>query len=216
MVPFPRLPNVLLFLPLLVAVSMAAHAATLTAGSADVEPNDANVGIALTLSSATGEQVSGVQFDLFCSENVARLTAMQPGPVAVLAGKSVSYNRVEPGRYRAIVAGLNQNVIADGEVVSLVFEVTSQPPNGPQPVAIEGLVMSDPNGRAVPSSAVAGELRVTGGVPPDDNHPRCGCTEASASDKSIPAQQAAGTLTIAVFSIAIVSLRRRRFPGRFH
>lgn len=216
MAPSSRPLNRFLFYPLLVAISAASGAATLTAGSADVKPNDANVGIALALISTAGEHVSGIQFDLVCSENVARLTAMQPGPVAVLAGKSVSYNRVEQGRYRAIVAGLNQNVIGDGEAVSLLFEVTAQPPDGPQPISIEGLVMSDPNGRAVPSSAVAGELRVTGGVPPDGDHPRCGCTKADASNRAIPPQQAAGALAIALFSIVVLSFLRRCPAGPFH
>lgn len=205
-----------LFLLLLALLPATGPAATLAASSADVEPGDVNVAIALTLASSPGEKVSGIQFDLVCSENVAQLTAMQPGTAAVLAGKSVSYNRVEPGRYRAIVAGLNQNVIGDGEVVSLVFEVSTQPPDGSQPISIEGLVMSDPNGRSVPSMAVPGELRVSGGVPPNGDHPQCGCANGCASDKAAPPYRAAGSLVVVLASIVAAPLFRRRTASPFH
>ena len=192
----PSAPGIALGLSLL--MSFHAFAATLATGTADVGPGDAGVQVPLTLTLETGDHVSGLQFDLLCEERVALLTAMQAGPVATAAGKSVSFNRIQAGRYRAIVAGLNQNLMASGVTVIASFDVASRPPNGEQPLQLEGLVMSDPSGHAVPSTAIAGVLHVTGGVP-DDEEPPCGCASAAGQGPHAPPPDAvlAGVLTCA-------------------
>lgn len=154
-------------------------AATLSAGSVDVHPKDADVNVTLTIASASGESVSGVQFDIELAEDVAIVTAMDAGAAAVAAVKSVSFSKVGTGRYRAIVAGLNQNVIQDGELVLMRLDVGAAPPDGAQPLEITGLVMSDPNGKAVSATAESGTVNVIGGVPSDDDG--CGCAKGSIS-----------------------------------
>jgi len=166
--------SVFLVLPLVFLGSLA-PAATLSIGTAQVRPKEAGIEVAMTFAAEAGEQVSGIQFDLLFSENVAALSAMRTGAAAAAAGKSVSFNQIAAGRYRALVAGLNQNIIGDGVVVVLVFDVGAAPPNGLQPLDLDGLIMSDPNGFRVPATGISGVLDVVGGVPDWGNCPNCGC-----------------------------------------
>lgn len=160
---------------LLFACAQSAIGATLSVGTAEVHPKDAGIEVAMTFAAGQDEHVSGVQFDLLCSESVAALSSMRAGPAAVAAEKSVSFNRIAAGRYRAIVAGLNQNVIGDGVLVVLVFDVSVAPPDGPQPLDLDDIVMSDPNGFSVPATGTPGVLDVIGGVTDGGNCPNCGC-----------------------------------------
>jgi len=156
-----------------------AAAATLDVGAAQAHPNDSGVEVAVTFAAQPGDNVAGVQFDLLFSEAVAALTNVRPGPAAVDAGKSVAFNRLAAGRCRVIVAGLNQNVIADGVLAVLVFNVAAAAPNGPQPLNLDGLVMSDPNGLNVPATGNPGTLEVIGGVTDGDTCNACGCARGA-------------------------------------
>jgi hypothetical protein len=94
--------------------------------------------------------------------SVSNVTA---GAAASSAGKDVSFSTLEAGKVRVIFAGLNQNVIPDGVIANVLLDVASSASGGEQPLTLSGVLLSDPDGLAVPSTAVSGSIDVAAAVP---------------------------------------------------
>jgi hypothetical protein len=181
-------------------VLLGAHApaATVAVGSAEARAGDTGVAIVFTLTLQPGELVSGIQFDLVFAAEALELTSLAEGPVAVAASKSVSFTETSPGRVRAIVAGLNQNVMEAGVVVEGLFNVPVRAPNGRHTLALENLVLSNPAGRAVPATPEHGVVAVSGGTDPAP--PGCGCgTLGPKHGSSWPALTVYATLALLLY-----------------
>ncbi len=194
------------------AAAATAHAATLTAGTAEATPHTANVRIAVTLDTEANDAISGIQFDLTFDPAAAALKDITAGPAAEDAQKSVSFNTIEQGRSRVIVAGLNQNLIGQGTLASMHFDIPEHAINGTHPIALDNIVMSDPRGRAVPATATAGAITITGGADPPPPTPGCGCGTTDGRGKT-----GASTALLAALALVLgthaAKLRRRYDSG---
>jgi uncharacterized protein (TIGR03437 family) len=117
--------------------------------------------LTVTLSQA-GYPISAVQFDVQCPDT-AHISAVAPGWAASVAGKSLVTLPISPQRWRVLVYGLNQLVLADGPVAVLTLQFQSGSPSGRHAVSLDGLNLSTPQGMAVLADAVAGAVIVGGG-----------------------------------------------------
>ncbi len=148
------------FLAALLVAAGEAHSATLTAGQGSGLPGAADVPVSISLAAAAGQQVAALQFDLLFSSSVLSLPQVSVGAAAQAAGKSVSQSVVRSGRVRVIVAGLNQNAIADGIVAEAHFSIAAAAPDSVEAIAFTGVVLASPAGLSVPASAQAGAVTI--------------------------------------------------------
>jgi hypothetical protein len=99
---------------------------------------------------AQGAQVAGLQFDVLYNPSALSLSSAQAGSAAILASKDIfAFNLVSPGDTRFIIVGLNPNVIGNGSMADLKFQVSSTAPAGPYNLSLSGIVGSDASGHAV-------------------------------------------------------------------
>ena len=96
-----------------------------------------------------GAQVAAIQFDVLYNPSALSLSSAQAGSADTLASKSLSFNTGSPGDTRFIISGLNQNVIGNGSVADLKFQVSSNAPAGPYNLSLSGILGSDAFGHAV-------------------------------------------------------------------
>jgi hypothetical protein len=98
---------------------------------------------------AEGALVSALQFDVLHDPNALGLTSQTAGSAATAAGKNLDFNTLVPGNTRFVISGLNQNIIGNGSVTDLTFQVSLNAPPRPYPVFLSGILASDPNGNPV-------------------------------------------------------------------
>ncbi len=91
----------------------------------------ATVQVPVHLYSFGGAQPAGLQLGLDFNPAVLTFRQASAGPVATAAGKSAQANSPSAGNLRLIVFGLNQNVMSDGIVAYLEFQIAA----GAAPVA---------------------------------------------------------------------------------
>jgi hypothetical protein len=156
----------------LIAAIGTCFAATLTVGQNSAIPSQNGVSVPVSLSSGVGEQVAAAQFDIMFSSAILVLSDATAGPAASSAGKDISFSTVEPGRVRLIIAGFNQNVIPDGIIANALFNVNRDAPGGEESLSLSGVLLSDPNGVAVPSESVPGRVSIAAVVPTGGNGAR--------------------------------------------
>ncbi len=102
--------------------------------------------VRIVLTPGPAEEVGGLQFDLQWSGAPATVDRVETGAAARTASKEINYNLLAPGRFRAIVAGMNRNSMLAGPVAQIWF-------SGPVPGGLEltGVILSDPFGNRVPA-----------------------------------------------------------------
>lgn len=165
------------------ALGGAGFAATTTVGAQDAAPGERRVRLPVTLALSPGEEVGGLQFDLVFDANALGLQEVATGPAAKAASKDVFSSPLSSGRVRVLIAGLNQNTIADGVVADAFFEVAARARAGSHPIAVRSVVLSDPFGNAVPTHRADGAITVRGKDPagPAQESARGGCFGGVAS-----------------------------------
>ncbi len=147
-----------IFAMLLVALVIggAARAATLTV-MAPVSDTDADQGVVpIRLLAGPGERVCAVQFDVrfdASEAGVAETYAFLAGEAAKSANKQVSFARIDSRTVRVIVAGFNQNIIPDGDLVLVRQESESRNPEALQSADLARIKLSDPNGGRIAATA---------------------------------------------------------------
>ncbi len=204
-------------LPAVVLAAAAAGAASLEGSRDAAEPGGASE-ITVSFAHRSREQVSGIQFDLAVDAPPLSLSAAVAGAAASQAGKAVSSNELEPGRYRILVAGLNQNILGAGVVAELTLAVAGDAAPGAYPVRLANVIMSDPSGGRVSATAEDGAIEVTGEAegeaegeaPP----PGCQCAGA-APTRSSSAGGLSGVLVTGLLLVA-ASVPRRLFQRARH
>ncbi len=87
---------------------------------------------------------------------------MTVGAAARAAAKSLNFWDLAPGQRRFVIAGLNQNPLADGVLANLFANVTSTAPAGAYPLKLLNVVASDPSAQAVAVQTVDGAVTVQG------------------------------------------------------
>jgi hypothetical protein len=138
-------------------------AGTVTLGNADAASGDTALEVPLHFIAESGEEVAGIQVDIFFDGAALEITAAYDGASAIAADKDVRLNLLDDNTVRIIVAGFNQNVLSDGEVASIEFSISTDAAPGTYPVVLEELLLSDPFGQNISSTAVNGSITVTSG-----------------------------------------------------
>lgn len=134
------------------------QAATLSVGQASGTAGDLGITLPISLASAAGESVSGIQFDLLFDSSVLSVSQVATGAAADAAGKSASYSVVASGQIRVIIAGLNQNVIGDGVVATASLGIATSAATSTQEVSFSGALLASPSGQAVTVTTQNGSI----------------------------------------------------------
>jgi hypothetical protein len=93
---------------------------------------------------AEGAQVTALEFGVLYDPSVLSLSDAQAGSAATL-GSSTLF----PGDTRFLISGVKQNVIGDGSVADLTFQVSLNAPAGPYNLSLSGIVGADADGNVV-------------------------------------------------------------------
>lgn len=147
--------------------SSSGLAATLTVEETRGVPQQVNLGVPVSFASATGEYVSGVQFDLLFDAGVFILGTVEGGEAASEADKDIVFSEVAPGTVRVMVAGMNQNIIPDGVLARARLDVSPDTARGVYPVGVANLSCCDQFGDPLIADGVAGRIIVIDGWPPE-------------------------------------------------
>ena len=123
---------------------------------------EALVDITYVSSQQIGTELASVQFDVRYDSPALDVSAAL-GPAADASVKTLWTSRPEPGKTRILIAGLNQNTLADGVIARLKVQVAADFPAGLYSLDLEGLVASNPAGNPVFVPSTGGSVAVLGG-----------------------------------------------------
>lgn len=123
--------------------SFAAYAGSLYLGPPTVE--DANYVFPVLLGDSDGT-VAALDFRLRYDPAVFEPVGTAMGASAAEAGKQVAANTPYPGEHIVVVMGLNQSVMAAGEIARVAMRNLEVPESGETALDIIDPAMSDPNG----------------------------------------------------------------------
>jgi hypothetical protein len=138
-----------------------AFGATVTMESGTINPGYELANLAITLTLEPGDEVASGQWDLTFDISSLNLYAVQTGPAAEAAGKTVSFSELNEGTIRILVTGLNMDAVPDGVLARVLFAADSRTVEGESPLTLNNAILSNPYGTEVSSSAVSGVLTLT-------------------------------------------------------
>jgi hypothetical protein len=104
--------------------------------------------VPVTIAAEAGEEIASLQFDMHFDDATFDLVDVVPGESSSDALKQVIYSVRSPGVIRVIVAGLNQNVIRDGNIATVLLAPDAEDAV-PQTLSLDSIVISDPFGERV-------------------------------------------------------------------
>ncbi len=131
----------------LVVLSTTAYAGTLTPGKPTVESDRYEVPIYLN---GAGNQVAALDFALVYDPAIFRPVSISPGGAAEAAGKLVTANAPEPGKYIVVMMGFNQTSVANGEVARVVLERVGASAKGETTLSVKDPSLSTADGAELP------------------------------------------------------------------
>ena len=137
---------------LIVAVASGGWAGSVQPGAVTVEEWECQVPLLL---SGGENQVAALDFHLVFDPVVFEPVAAEPGPAALRAGKMVTANAVEPGRFIVVVLGLNQTPLEDGLVAVVLLRRIGGQDGGVTMVAVQQPTLASWDGKALPSEGGA-------------------------------------------------------------
>lgn len=150
--------------------------AVLSVASGSGLPGATGVSIPVSLTSQGGAHVAGLNFDLnFDASRVEVPTgtcngiAVALGSAAASADKSISCSHPSSSSVRVIIFGLNTNVISDGPVAVVTFDVLAGAAPGTFALTLSNWAASDPDGQGVPVTTSDGSFTVL--TPPATSTP---------------------------------------------
>jgi len=113
--------------------------------------------VPITLDNSPGYDISAILTDISYDSSVFENPTVQIGPAGSAADKDVLFNEISPGILRIGVSGLNQNLIGDGVVAYVIFDIKAD-------AAIDQSTLqnspeaSDPSGNDVPIEGENGTI----------------------------------------------------------
>lgn len=145
---------------MLLAIAISAHCADLS-----VDLVSAQVGSAVPIMvrfAAGGIPVSALQFDLSYDSTIGIWAVADAATIR--AGKDLYSADIERSRRRFLLAGLNQNSLADGSIVALTALAGGNAIAGTYALRLSNLIASDQQGNIIPITSTDGSLTVNGGA----------------------------------------------------
>ncbi len=131
----------------------ASHVVAVTLGLQSIVTLDqtTEVQLPIQLDTQPGDVVASLQFDIHFDNEQFQFRRVETGAAAAQADKSAHFNPIRPDVIRVVVAGLNRNVIAPGILARVVFDRVSGE-SGTTSLRMDGAILSDPFGTAVPAT----------------------------------------------------------------
>src|SRR3970040_726760 len=132
-----------LFLTLASTASAGAPSALIDVGNGSGNPGDTGIVVAVSLASDPGANVASLDFDLSFDSSRLAYVSTATGPAASAAVKDAQGNLISPGTIRVIVFGLKTNVIGDGVVAIISFNVLGGAAPGDSSLSLSNTTVSD-------------------------------------------------------------------------
>ena len=140
-----------------ILVSATVYAGTLTPGKPRVESDRYEVPIYLN---GAANEVAALDFSLAYDPAVFQPVSISPGAAASAAGKLVTANLPEPGKYIVVMMGFNQTPVANGEVARIVLERVGSAPQGETKLTVGDTTLSTWEGVELPAEGGSAALTV--------------------------------------------------------
>lgn len=137
-----------------------AFAGRLELGNAQVDGD--LVTIPINLTGDVGEGVAAMDFQMRYDPQVLEPVEAGVGPAASQAGKQVSQNSSDPGSYTLVIMGLNQGVMQQGEVASVVMRRVGDAAGGTSNIRIVETTFASLAAEEIPSRGDSQNLRLDG------------------------------------------------------
>jgi len=123
-----------------------AHAVTLEIPDLQVPEHQQDFQVDLNIMPGNGEDISALNYEITFDDAVLNFDSIDAGSVSNQAGKSVFSSVRAPGRVRVLVLGINQNMLLEGQLAILTFDVRNGVGRTETTVSIEGPIAVQPNG----------------------------------------------------------------------
>ncbi len=159
----------LMILALALSLGSALHAVTFTlVGSSGWPGSTATMEIWMT--AGVGELPASLNFDLtFPSSQFSGGVGVNwaNGPTLIAAGKSSVPANPSPGLIRMVIYGLNSNVVANGHLGTVTFQVPAAAALGPVSFGMTNIVVGDASATTLlgPHNVVPGSITIETGPP---------------------------------------------------
>lgn len=134
--------------------------AVLSVGSASGYPGQTGISVTVSLTSLGGAQVSAINFDLQFDDSRVSVVAATQGSAASAAGKSLTWNLSSAGRIRVMIFGFNTDVIGDGPVAVVTFNVLANATPGTFPLRLTNVAIADPGAGGIDPISSDGSFTV--------------------------------------------------------
>ncbi|MBF8256250.1 MAG: Cohesin protein [Anaerolineales bacterium] len=149
-----------------VGAQAQAPSAILSVGSASGAPGATGIGVAVSLTSQNGAEVSAINFDIAFDSSRLTVGGVSLGSGASSAGKSLSSSQPSAGTLRIVIQG-GVLPIPDGTLATVSFNVNGGASPGASSLSLGNAIASDPLANPVPLALNNGTFTVT--APPATN-----------------------------------------------
>jgi hypothetical protein len=143
---------------LFLQIPALAQQATLSLGSGSTAQGG-SASLALGMTTSGGEQPASVQWTFtYPAADITSVT-VTAGTSDSAASKALTCSST-PGSTICVTAGMNNNVIADGNLANAIFVVSPAAPDAAATIQVTGVVVSSPAGLALPGTGSNGAITI--------------------------------------------------------
>jgi len=135
-----------------------ATAATIGLGEASALPGQSGVGLPLSLTVSSSEQVTAVALDIRFDPQLTQWESVALEPAIAALGKQVQSTLVAPGHTRITIYGLDRQTLANGTIARCLLRISASAVPGASILSLQQTLGSDPNGNELPLAAVNGRV----------------------------------------------------------
>ena len=139
-------------------IALRAEAATVALGDATGNPGQAQVALPMTLTLASGEQVSAFTLDVYFDPALAQWQAVALEPAVAALGKDVQSSVVAPGHIRLVVYGTDQRTLSSGIIGQCLMGIPASAATGTTLVTLRDGFTVSPLGVETPLVLYDGRL----------------------------------------------------------
>lgn len=155
----------------------SSKAATLALGDATAVPAQPQVALPLSLTVATGEQVTAFCTDIHFDPALISWTNLALEPTISSLGKQVTTNVIAPGHIRVVVYGTDRQALPAGTVAQALLQILSSATVGTTIVGLQNGLGSTPIGTDQPLTLSDGRLWID--LPQDITAPQISAVAVS-------------------------------------
>ncbi len=179
----------------LLLVVSAVQAGTIVMGT-PVATSDGGLDVSVNVTPDSDQDVAALQFDLHYDSSQYGFADAASGGAAAGAGKDAAVSETDPGTVRVVVAGINQDAIGSGTVVTLHFErmdKTASTSSFSDGAALDEVVASGPSGENVEGLDVSAAVSEVSAATATESNSKTSSVGASASSQNIAGNTSTGT-----------------------